>query len=148
MATKDLARTVIEGGRSHRNCYVRRRSNAVQRHHERQTSARVARSEMFDEHLYVPRRPVRRDFHDKLSPAKRWLERQVGRPWHKVRSELFSRFDIRTISGRHVVFDHVLLWVSVTVQPRAHAPFYVCTHGLLHRRGRVGRHFQFSRSAR
>jgi len=28
----------------------------------------------------------------------------TGRPWSKVRGELFERFDARTNAGRHIIF--------------------------------------------
>ena len=56
----------------------------------------------------MPPPHVRKEFHDKLSPAMRWLAAQVGRPWDKVRSELTARFDSRTVAGNHVLNDHML----------------------------------------
>jgi hypothetical protein len=36
------------------------------------------------------------------------MHAQVGRPWDRVRSDLFATFDTRTLAGRHIVFDHML----------------------------------------
>ena len=108
MSTKNLSRTVIEGGRSRYNRFERRHSNALERTWERQLSARLLAGADPEEALYRRRPTVYAGFSDKLAPARRWLLRQVGRPWSKVRSELFARFDSRTTAGRHVLHDHLL----------------------------------------
>jgi hypothetical protein len=61
-----------------------------------------------DDALFPQREKVGKAFDDKLGPARRWLASKVGRSWNKARSELFTRFDIRTTAGRHIVFDHLL----------------------------------------
>lgn len=55
---------------------------------------------------YRPRRLRTKYFDDLLSPLRRWLRKQVDRPWDKVWSELASGIDSRTVVGRHL-FDHV-----------------------------------------
>ena len=102
MTTKNLARTVIEGGRSCYNQWERRYSNAQERAHERLVSAALVGAADPDVTWYAPRKPVYRGFRDKLAPAERWLRSHVGRPWSKVRSELFSRFDTRTTAVRAI----------------------------------------------
>ena len=108
MATKNLARTVIEGGRTHFSKWHRRASNGVQRGHVRLVSWSLVSGKDADDVVYPQRPKAYREFSDKLGPAKRWLSTQVGRPWNKARSELFARFDIRTTPGRHIVFEHLL----------------------------------------
>jgi len=108
MATKNLARTAIEGGRTHYSKWRRRASNGVQRTHEHLLSGSLLSGADVESVVYPRREQIYRDFSDKLGPARRWLSSQVGRPWNKARSELFARFDIRTTSGRHIVFDHLL----------------------------------------
>ena len=132
MSTKNLARTVIEGGRARYNRYFRRYSNAEERAAWRVTQSVIMHSADADCVLYPLRRPVYRSFHDKLAPAERWLARQVGRPWNKVRSELFARFDARTTAGRHVLFDHLLADVSLGDPALVNrADFTVDAHGIL-----------------
>lgn len=97
MATKDFSRTVIEGGRARFNCWERRRSHRVVRARERMA---LAGGGDWDGVVIARRTPVWRAFADKLAPAERYLAAQVGRPWSKVRSELFARFDTRTTAGR------------------------------------------------
>ncbi|HEX6767239.1 MAG TPA: hypothetical protein VF103_17195 [Polyangiaceae bacterium] len=122
MSTKNLSRTVIEGGRRHGNRAMRRHSNASDRVWERMTSQKLLTAIELDDVSYRPRQKVFRDFSDKLAPAERWLRSQVGRPWNKVRSELFARFDTRTTAGRHILFDHLLR--SVQEKP-SFQPVYV-----------------------
>src|SRR4051812_1474335 len=109
MATKNISRTVIEGGRRHYNSYARRASNSDHRAAERVFLRRI----VLDPNgaLEPIRAHVAKDFYDKLAPAERWMRRQVGRPWNKIYAEIRARFDIRTTAGRHIVFDHMLRWV-------------------------------------
>lgn len=109
VSTKNLARTVIEGGRHRYNKFERRHSHAEVRSEER-LSARDARLDPSgeDDRVWPERDPVRRSFFDKLSPAEQWMQSQVGRSWNRVRAELFERFDTRTLAGQHIVFDHML----------------------------------------
>jgi len=108
MATKNMARTVIEGGRAGYNKWQRRSSNARARACERNIEARLRRETDFDDLVIPERVHVRKDFRDKLGPTRRWLRSQLGRPWDLVRGELFARFDTRTTPGRHIVFCHML----------------------------------------
>lgn len=108
MSTKNLARTVIEAGRARWNRAARRHSNASERAWERVTSHKLLTATELEAVIYRPRDKVCRDQRDRLAPAERWLRSQAGRPWAKVRSELFARFDARTTQGRHLIFDHVL----------------------------------------
>jgi hypothetical protein len=113
VSRKDLSRTVIEGGRRYYNSWERRQSHATERASTRAWLDQVSVDEdVADERVVPPRRRVHKDFHDKLSPARRWLAAQVGRPWNKVYAELRARFDSRTIAGQHVVQDHLLGWVD------------------------------------
>ncbi len=134
MSTKNLSRTVIEGGRTHYSAWARRHSNALDRMRERDVSTRLLRSTDLDVEVY-PRRPSSyRDFHDKLGPATRWMESQVGRPWNKVRGELFARFDTRTRAGRHILFCHVLPSVEVGRKGGLRrVEFRLDRHGILRR---------------
>lgn len=132
MSTKYLARTVIEGGRSRYNRFERRHSNSCERSHERVVSSLELRAEEPGMQVYPVRKAVYKGFRDKLSPAERWLESQVGRPWSKVRSELFARFDTRTTAGRHIVFDHLLRDVNTGQFGRyRHEDYLVDRHGIL-----------------
>jgi hypothetical protein len=112
MATKDLSRTVIEGGRHYRNSYERRASHAIERAATRTFVHAVRRdAEVADDSDVAPKPHVYRGFHDKLAPARRWLAKQAGRRWDQVFADVTARFDTRTIAGRHIVHDHLLAMV-------------------------------------
>lgn len=87
---------------------------------------------------YRPRRHRTKYFDDQLSPLRRWLHRQVGRPWDTIWSELARSIDSRTVVGRHLL-DHVRGLVALDVeQDPALRKFvnkphdYRCIHGLPH----------------
>jgi hypothetical protein len=45
-------------------------------------------------------------FSDLLGPLRRYLRKQVGRPWDKVWSEITQSLDSRSLTGQHI-FDHI-----------------------------------------
>jgi hypothetical protein len=45
-------------------------------------------------------------FSDLLGPLRRYLRKQVGRPWDKVWSEITRSLDSRSLTGQHI-FDHI-----------------------------------------
>jgi hypothetical protein len=136
MSTKNLARTAIEGGRTRWSAWFRHHTNRELRAGERAALGRLTRSVDPDGETLPRRQSAHRQFDDKLGPPRRWLERQVGRPWDLVRGELFARFDVRTTPGRHIVFCHMLPWVEddelSAFGPRR--PFDVDAHGILRAR--------------
>lgn len=109
MATKRLARTVVEGGRS--NTYERRQSNYIVRAKSKQYLARVRQDPEYAEY-YAPakREPVSRryGFTDKLGPVYAWMDKQVGRPWSKIYSEICAKYDKRSLAGQHIVDTHIV----------------------------------------
>lgn len=143
MATKNLARTVIEGGRARGNKWDRRRSNVEERRRAHQTETSLLGDDPFADAYFQPRNPVYKGFDDKLGPARRYLRSQVGRPWDLVQSELFARFDLRTTAGRHILFDHLLQ--EVLPEPPSRFArwndFRISRHGILQYR----RHERFQR---
>lgn len=134
MSTKNLARTVIEGGRYFFNSWERRHSHAAARSAEHVVASRARAGDDADALVWPEPKPVRKEFRDKLSPAEQWLRAQVGRPWWKVRSEIASRFDTRTLAGQHIVFDHLLpsRWQhDGTWRVVRDVRFFVDRHGIL-----------------
>ena len=120
MSTKNLSRTVIEGGRTG---YYKAECDRYIRE-ERAASRVYLRDLIVDPSLHEDgdslapkRRPSSPDFKDKTSPLYRFLDSRVGEDWNAVRSELFERFDTRTTPGRHVLFDHLLRDVVVNSDP-------------------------------
>lgn len=133
MSTKNLARTIIEGGRTRWSCWFRRHTIREHRAAERAVLRRVHTTGELDEVIFVRRQSAYTSFHDKLGPARRWLDSQVGRPWNLVRSDLLQRFDTRTTPGRHIVFDHMLPWVEDDGLRFVWREFHVDAHGFLRR---------------
>ena len=136
MATKNLARTVIEGGRcGYYKSEVRQR--AREERAESRDWLRAVRYEpdLADEDLDPRRTSVSACFADKLRPIYRFLDSNVGQRWNDVRSELFSKFDTRTTPGRHVLFDHLLRDVREEGKEaieRRYARYFVDEEGFLH----------------
>jgi hypothetical protein len=138
MATKNLARTVIEGGRYHSNCYFRRHSHRIPRMQWRALAPALAREpERWDALSIRPLPPQARYPRDKLAPAARFLRSRIGRRWDDVRSEILRKFDARTLAGRHVLYDHLLPAVeSQYGGGLRRASFFVDTRGILRERPR------------
>jgi hypothetical protein len=113
MATKNLSRTVIEGGRATYSKWWRQQTHRIERANTREKLHQMINDDEAPLDQGFDRRPkAPRDFSDCLCPARRWLRAQIGRSWDKVRGEIFARFDTRTTAGRHIVFDHMLSWVD------------------------------------
>jgi len=156
MSTKNLARTVIEGGRHKGNKWDRHYSNAEERAHLRNYMQEVRQDpDNYDAYDIEPRQHVYKGFDDKLGPIYRWLDRQVGRPWDEVRSDVTKTFDTRTTAGRHIVYDHMLQSVEVTPDVRrryysnpddpttsySKHDFYVDDDGFLQKKRYLGRRY-------
>lgn len=121
MATKNLARTAIEGGRVGRNKWERRYSHTTERTSTREFCDKLKHDPdaADDDGFFIKKKDrVHKEFNDKLGPMYRWLGQQVGKPWDEVRSEVTKTFDTRTTAGRHIVNDHLLQSVEVTPNPR------------------------------
>lgn len=54
-----------------------------------------------------------KEFSDVLGPLKKWLDKQVGRPWNKLYSEISEVLDKRKVTHKHVL-DHLYRWVALT----------------------------------
>lgn len=115
MSKKNIARTAIEGGRSGYSKHERRESSQ----HERvKVRAMIAAShgdpEAFDDVVIPKRRWAFKDFQDKLSPVRKWMDDRVGKSWNKTYSLMKQKFDSRTTAGRHIIYDHMLrdVWMS------------------------------------
>src|SRR5262252_8519504 len=64
-----------------------------------------------------------KEFSDLLGPLRRYLRKQVGRPWNKVWSEITRNLDSRSLSGQHV-FDHIHWEVAQHVRLAADGRLY------------------------
>jgi hypothetical protein len=140
MATRDLSRTIIEGGRHYDSSFDRKIRN------------RRRRRVRFDEYGDPIGRPPDPGtsclyHHDRLAPLRRWLRSHVGRPWSKVFQESCERFDVRTMKGWHLR-GHLRSYVE-TEKLENWTRFYVDAKGFLreHRRPRWPRGEWWTRPA-
>jgi hypothetical protein len=122
MSTKNLARTVIEGGRTGHSKYLRRRSLRYWRRDNR----RLCKALGDDIDAWGEAElPIRERFWedishaDRVNPCERFLISRAGRPWNEVRSEICHRFDRRKLAGMHVTNDHLLNRVQVDYESYA-----------------------------
>ena len=109
MATRNLARTVVEGGRPHSNHIERDEATRAERHAVATFCNRARKDVDASLETALPlRKRVYREFADKLAPARRWLRSRVGRPWDETRSVLCRRFDRRKLKNWHLMDVHML----------------------------------------
>ena len=131
VATKNLARTVIEGGRSGRSRYEARHETRRER---RKVKHLLHGDRDFDRVTFPQRGAFELVQNDKVNPAIRWIASNCGRPWRKVFGELVAKFDTRTIPGGHVVFSHMLKVIAEHGTLHADREMFVVDrHGILRR---------------
>lgn len=141
MATKNISRSAIEGGRA--NKYER---NASHRHERSRSRAWLDQLRLGTESAEgsdpLPREHVSKAFTDKLGPCMGWLASHVGQPWDDVRSKLSRAFDTRKLSAWHVVNQHMLPEVrgagtpNDTLHVYRSQRFYIDEDGLLQDHGK------------
>ena len=61
----------------------------------------------------------RKQLNENLAPLRRYLERQVGRPWNKVYAEIAKRLRVANTVQQHVR-DHLRDFVAVTPRRQIH----------------------------
>lgn len=129
MATKNIARTAIEGGRNWRNKWERRYSNRCVRSRERDQLLRLIQDpETVDSFTIRRRAKVYPEFNDKLNPVRQWLASQVGAPWADVYRRIRGEFDFGTTAGRHIV-GHIRQYVNTREEEPTYYSF-TCYHGV------------------
>lgn len=127
MATKNLARTVVEGGRDTYSKLYRRLRNRNERRLRFDLEGDVIHGKQ--------RLGGSRGFADRLMPLERWLGSNVGRGWSNVYREFCERFDERTMKGWHLR-DHLLGMLGAGRFSWG-GPFLVDDRGILRRRPRA-----------
>ncbi len=132
MAARNLARSIVEGGRSKSSRDIERTLTRVER---RRTRATLRMSGEEVEMLPI-RIPNARESADKLMPLQRFLRHHVGCPWDEIYSEIRGRFSITTMKGWHLINDHVKGNVAYHVLERRYHQFFVDESGLLRERMR------------
>ena len=126
MDTKNLARTVVEGGRDRYSKLDRKLRNRSERRLRFDLDGDVRHGQ--------PRLGGPRGFADRLTPLQRWLGSNVGRGWSNVYREFCQRFDERTMKGWHLR-DHLLGMLGAGRFSWG-GPFLVDDRGILRRRAR------------
>ena len=137
MAVRNLARTVIEVGRTTASKWGLKQLRRL----DRRKARNYCRSALLDDLEELGSAPLRgrRDYsfsqEDKLGPAKRWLDSKVGQKWDDVYSELTEKFRGGGIALSHVVDEHIMNWVNHTgdVQYRRYDEYIVDDEGILRR---------------
>src|SRR5579859_7391242 len=141
MATKNLARTVIEGGRC--GYYKSRVADyaGAERAASRVYLRAVARDPAAADDVVDPRRAVAQPcFADKTAPMYAFLDSRVGRSWARTYAMIRERFDVRTTPGRHIVQGHLLPEIALygkdalTRFGSRYSRYYVDRGGVLRRR--------------
>lgn len=94
MSTKYLGRSVIELGRGRYDKFERRL---------RAKAHRRLKLDEDGEYVPPPVPPAHGDLRDHLAPLRRWLDSNVGRSWAKVFSEFCTKFDTKSLQGRHIL---------------------------------------------
>ena len=134
MATKNLARTVIEAGRTGSSKYARRRLRRLERR-EAKHFCYLAKNLIHEEDLGPKPVRLKRGWEfqqdDKIGPAMRWMMSKVGEVWDEVYSELSAKFRQRGIALSHVVDVHMLGWVDMGEAYRWSTYFFIDEDGLL-----------------
>lgn len=150
MATKDISRSAVEGGRANYNKYERNESHVHERSRAKVWLDQVRFDiEVAEDSDPVPRNHVSKGFTDHLGPCWGWLASHCGEPWADVRSKLASTFDTRKLSAWHIVNQHMLTEVegagtsSDALARWRSQRFYIDEDGILRDRGKRYRyHYQ------
>lgn len=145
MATKNLGRTAVEGGRTESYKVETARTETTlrtqTRDYLRQVDAESADDDPDPRHC---RRVGKKGYQtDKLRPVWKMLDGCVGRPWAKVWSEICEKFDARTLAGYHVLHDHIAREIDphehIPEMPYMYSRYYVDDHGIFRKRVRAPR---------
>ena len=137
MATRNLARTVVEGGRHGRDderAFTRSQRKGTKQQLYGITSARDADESYAVMGTVYPERHgwAGTSFADRFKAVERYLQTNAGRPWNKVFSELCSKYDRRSVKGWHLIDGHLLRHM---VRPSEGGPptsgAWVDRHGIL-----------------
>lgn len=108
MATKDLARTIIEGGQCKPHAKAPRRdAKRSERMKIRAYLRNCARDRGWDEgHARPEREWVMACYADRTAALRRWMEQYVGRSWDEAYAAAVRTHDRRTTRGRHLIEGH------------------------------------------
>lgn len=77
-----------------------------------------------------------RSLNENLSPLRRYLQRQVGRHWDAIYSDISARLRVSSAVQQHVR-DHIWDYVERFVTLGDHGAVFTEAHGFLRRAGRL-----------
>ncbi len=104
MSTKNLARTIIEPGRSGSDKYERKAANKLERRVAKTFLRQVIKNKDLAD--LDPPMDTTRIWGScpgwKVGPLQRWFNSQAGKSWNDVYSLVSSRWDVRTQDGRTI----------------------------------------------
>src|ERR1043165_6998205 len=75
---------------------------------------RIAASELPKRERIKPQRGSSKSFNEHLGPLRRYLQKQVGRPWDKVYAEICAQVSRDTVVQKHV-HTHLMDYVATDV---------------------------------
>lgn len=136
MATKNLARTVLEAGRAGRSKIAKRELRRRQRHQTRKFCYDALTYEDPDD-LGVAPLDIRKGWEfqqdDNLGALFRWVDSHVGQPWNEVYAKL-TPFRRGGIAISHVADVHILGGINYNNQPDRYRYYrWVVVDGILQR---------------
>ena len=115
MSTKNISRTINEGGRASYAKDRRKEYHSLTRAKTRDWLSKVRQdlsitedSDHYTNVKNVATKRSLRDFADKTAVVNRWLFRNVNQPWNDVKSKIISMFDTNTVTGHHNAYDHFI----------------------------------------
>lgn len=139
MATKNLGRSAIEGGRTG---WYKVRVSEIEDSLRTSTRTYKHRVQNDVEAWENEAEPVRRPYGkrgnqtDKLAGTYRMLDKLVGKPWAKVYALICEKFDGRTLAGRHVLIDHITNYVAPNKEAAdlQYHLYYIDDHGFFQKK--------------
>lgn len=109
MATKNLARTILEAGKLETNKVEREEFTRKERAQERKYLSRLKYDPEFADAVPAPRRKKAWKLQgDKLGAVYKFLDSWVGKSWNRAYSEMKKKFNPRSLPGYHIMHDHVM----------------------------------------
>lgn len=125
MATKNIPRTIMEGGRTDSSKAERRQFNRSFRHRSKLALEDFRRSGAEEIDVTPQLEPAERDFGDKLSPAYRWLARHGrGMTIDELDGLVRRAFDSRSLRQWHVGYAHLCSDLRVLKHLFSERPYY------------------------
>jgi len=109
MATKNLAKTILEAGRIDRYKVNNEKSKRSIRTEERNYLSRVKNDPEAADSIAPPRqKKIYKLQGDKLGAVYKFLDSWVGKSWNRAYSDMKKKFNPKSLPGYHVMYDHIM----------------------------------------